>query len=151
MLESIEGNTIDYGLTERVSIMAVAVETPDDAPKVKTVKHGTVRAKSTGTSGRNLKDPRGGSKPKEYARPPSQLPEDGWFRATTDESRSPPTSESPTSSGSSTSDDDSESAASESEELRRKSARAARKTARYIRKRKGREEQKRIKKPMNWP
>jgi hypothetical protein len=36
MLESIKGNTIHYG--ERVIIMAVAVETPDDAPKVKTVK-----------------------------------------------------------------------------------------------------------------
>ncbi|KAJ7712929.1 hypothetical protein B0H14DRAFT_2645055 [Mycena olivaceomarginata] len=36
MLESIKGNTIHYG--ERVIIMAVAVEAPDDAPKVKTVK-----------------------------------------------------------------------------------------------------------------
>jgi hypothetical protein len=63
MLESFKGNTIGYGLTEHVSIMAVAVETPDNALKVKTVKHAMVHARLTGTSARNLKDPHGGSKP----------------------------------------------------------------------------------------
>ncbi|KAJ6533511.1 hypothetical protein B0H19DRAFT_1272162 [Mycena capillaripes] len=105
-----------------IRFMAVSVEVTD--PPI--AKSKAPREKSAGTKAKSNR--RAGSKPKEFVRPASQLPEGGWFRATTSKSTSPLTSDSSTPASSSTSEDES-TPSSESENLR-----AAKKKARKNRK-----------------
>ncbi|KAJ7101713.1 hypothetical protein C8R44DRAFT_716405 [Mycena epipterygia] len=125
----------------QVSVMAVRVETPQNTPvmpkdNVKAAPGKSAHRKSGKGENRQQKNTKDG--PAYFSRPPSQLPEGGWFRATT--------SQSPLDS----SDSSKPSSSSENESSSEQSSSAARKKARKIRKKykerkRDRKNQKRVK------
>ncbi|KAF8173395.1 hypothetical protein K438DRAFT_2051456 [Mycena galopus ATCC 62051] len=75
--ETVNGHSVDDSRAEYVSIMAIAVEA-ETTHQVKAPKRGSPREKSTGSTAK-----RQYAGTQQFGRPKSQLPEGGWFRATT--------------------------------------------------------------------